>query len=557
VSYFTLSCALRRFASSHGILTATILIGVTVAFGFMAPAHASSLWSGSATPSTPDYPSSTPDELGVKFYSDVSGTVTAIRFYKGVNNTGTHVGHLWDSNGHLLATATFTNESASGWQQVSLATPVQIQANTVYIASYWDPHGNNASDQHYFTSQYNNAPLHAVSGPNGVYNYDASSYPASSYASTNYWVDVAFTPNSDPSPSPSSNASLWTPSATPGTPDYPASIPYELGVKFYSDVAGAISAIRFYKGVNNTGAHVAHLWDSNGKLLSTATFTNETASGWQQVNLPAPVQIQANTVYIASYWDPNGNNASQQNYFTSQYNNPPLHAVAGSNGVYNYNASAYPAGSYASTNYWVDVVFTPATSSGSGGGGSGTMLLSGSPTNLSFGDVTLGAKSTLPFVITNTGSESVTISQATAGGAGFSIAGPSLPLTLTAGQNTSFSISFTPAAAGSVTGAVSVVSNATNSPTASSLTATGANKHSVTLSWAPSTSQNITGYNVYRGSASGGPYSKINSSPVGITTYTDGSVQAAQTYYYVATAVDSAGVESAYSNQVLAAVPSP
>ena len=62
--------------------------------------------------------------LGVKFQSDVAGYITGIRFYKGPSNTGTHVGHLWTASGALLATATFTNETASGWQQVNFANPV-------------------------------------------------------------------------------------------------------------------------------------------------------------------------------------------------------------------------------------------------------------------------------------------------------------------------------------------------------------------------------------------------------------------------------------------------
>jgi hypothetical protein len=319
---------------------------------------ADSLFSASATPGTPDYPASVPYELGVKFYSDVAGTITGVRFYKGVNNTGTHVGHLWTSSGTLLASATFANETASGWQQVSFSQPVAIAANTVYVASYWDPNGNNASDGNYFASQHNNAPLHAVAGQNGVYNWNASAFPTSSSGSTNYWVDVVFNPTT----TAVTGDSLFSASATPGTADYPASVPYELGVKFYSDVAGTIAGVRFYKGVNNTGTHVGHLWTSSGKLLAGATFANETASGWQQVNFSQPVAIAANTVYVASYWDPKGNNASDGNYFASQYNNAPLHAVAGQNGVYNWNASAFPTGSSASTNYWVDVIFVPSAS---------------------------------------------------------------------------------------------------------------------------------------------------------------------------------------------------
>ena len=134
-----------------------------------------------------------------------------------------------------------------------------------------------------------------------------------------------------------------------------------------------------------------------------------------------------------------------------------------------------------------------------------TQALSASPSTLSFGNVTVGSSSDLPVVVTDTGSSSVTISQATTTGAGFSVTGPALPLILAAGQNTSFSVTFHPASTGSVTGGISVISNATNSPTGASLSATGVNQHSVTLSWAASASPNITGYNVYRGTVSGDP----------------------------------------------------
>jgi hypothetical protein len=66
----------------------------------------------------------------VKFRADSNGFVTGLRFYKGPQNTGSHVGHLWTSTGTLLASVTFTGESASGWQQVTLPTPVAVTANT-------------------------------------------------------------------------------------------------------------------------------------------------------------------------------------------------------------------------------------------------------------------------------------------------------------------------------------------------------------------------------------------------------------------------------------------
>ncbi|MGH9445790.1 MAG: choice-of-anchor D domain-containing protein [Terriglobia bacterium] len=179
------------------------------------------------------------------------------------------------------------------------------------------------------------------------------------------------------------------------------------------------------------------------------------------------------------------------------------------------------------------------------------------PVSLSFGAVTMGSSSTLPVVVTNTGGASITISQATTAGAGFSITGPALPLTLAAGGDASFTVTFDPTAAGSAAGDLSIVSNAANSPTTTSFSATGVNKHSVTLTWASSTSPGVTSYNAYRGTTSGGPYAKLNSSPIASTTYTDSAVEAGQTYYYVTTAVNSQGVESADSNQATVVVPFP
>lgn len=81
--------------------------------------------------------------------------------------------------------------------------------------------------------------------------------------------------------------------------------------------------------------------------------------------------------------------------------------------------------------------------------------------------------------------------------------------------------------------------------------------HSATLNWTASTSSNVVGYNIYRGTASGGPYTKLTSSPTALTSYTDNNVVSGQTYYYVATAVDSSSNESGYSNQSQAVIPTP
>ena len=86
-------------------------------------------------------------EVGVKFKTDTFGVATGIRFYKASTNTGTHVGNLWTSSGQLLASATFTGESASGWQQVNFAQPVLLNPNTTYIASYFAPKGHYSQDE--------------------------------------------------------------------------------------------------------------------------------------------------------------------------------------------------------------------------------------------------------------------------------------------------------------------------------------------------------------------------------------------------------------------------
>ena len=121
-----------------------------------------------------------------------------MRFYKGFSNTGTHTANLWDSSGTPLATATFNNETASGWQQVYFATPVEIIPGTTYVASYHTS-GNYSADPELFSSAVTNGPLtapsSASSGGNGVFSYGSSSlFPTNSFNSTSYGVDVLFRP---------------------------------------------------------------------------------------------------------------------------------------------------------------------------------------------------------------------------------------------------------------------------------------------------------------------------------------------------------------------------
>jgi hypothetical protein len=180
-----------------------------------------------------------------------------------------------------------------------------------------------------------------------------------------------------------------------------------------------------------------------------------------------------------------------------------------------------------------------------------------STTNVAFGGVPVGSSSTQTVILTNTGNNNVTLYQVNVSGVSFSTSGITTPLTLSAGQSTALTIVFAPVSAGSVTGSITVVSDAMNSPATIALSGTSLQptSHQVALTWNPSTSV-VVGYNVYRSTQSGGPYTELNSSPVLVDTYTDKTVLASQTYFYVLTAVDAGGVESGFSNEVQATVPS-
>ncbi len=121
------------------------------------------------------------------------GILLPCAIYKGAGDTDTHVGHLWASTGGSpLATVTFTDETASGWQEMALPTPVQINANTTYIVSiYSSPMGYFAITPGGLTNAVDNPPLHAlatgVDGPNGVYQYGGG-FPTGATMPTTGWM---------------------------------------------------------------------------------------------------------------------------------------------------------------------------------------------------------------------------------------------------------------------------------------------------------------------------------------------------------------------------------
>ncbi len=448
-------------ANQYAPSTGTLAGGQTVN---QATAVTYTIFTSSATPLNVSQFAGGPVEVGVKFESSEPGYIQGIRFYKGPSNTGTHVGYLWSATGALLESAIFTNETDSGWQQVSFPDPVAITASTPYVASYLSPTGYVAYTANGFGSAVTNGPLTAprssTQTPNGVYLLGTTgAFPNSTHQTGNYWVDVAFvaalhtTPTSEAagvsptapditatfssavqsgtisftvqgpgnsivtgssSYNSATDTSSWAPSSplasattywatvnatgsgmtgpyswsfttaastaidtiftslqTPVNTSQNAGTALEVGVEFESSQPGYIQGIRFYKGTSNTGTHVGYLWSaSNQTLLESATFTNETASGWQQVSFPDPVAITANTPYVASYLSPTGYVAYTPNGFGSAVTNAPLSAPHSSaqspNGVYLLGTSGlYPNSTHQTGNYWVDVEFTPSASGGS------------------------------------------------------------------------------------------------------------------------------------------------------------------------------------------------
>ena len=181
------------------------------------------------------------------------------------------------------------------------------------------------------------------------------------------------------------------------------------------------------------------------------------------------------------------------------------------------------------------------------------------PSKLNFGGVALGASKTLTGTL-SAGSTDVVVASASWNGQGYSVSGIDFPVTVPANTSISYKVSFAPQASGSISGGIIFVSDAPNSPATQTFTGSGGAvsqvvHHSVDLS-CDLGSAGIDCYNVYRGKVSGGPYTKLNSTALATSSYTDATVKSGTTYYYVATSVD-AGVESAYSEEVVAAIPSP
>jgi hypothetical protein len=273
--------------------------------------------------------------------------------------------------------------------------------------------------------------------------------------------------------------------------------------------------------VGSTNSQTIQIGNTGTSVL-TITQASVAGTGFSTTGLTLPVSI----------------NPGQSTTFNAQYQ--PATAGAGSGSITLVSNAAN----------------SPTVLSLTGTGVAATQTLSFSTNTVSFGNVDTGTSSTQWVTVTDSGNSNVLISKIAASGAGYSLNGASVPVTLTPSQKLTFSVIFSPTVAGSVSGSVTIASNAAGSPGTISLSGSGVLSvpHTVNLAWTPSTST-VSDYNVYRSTTSGTGYTKLSGSPVSVVSYTDSSVVNGTTYYYVTTAVDSSGTESGYSNEAVAVIP--
>lgn len=204
-------------------------------------------------------------------------------------------------------------------------------------------------------------PASAEVNGNGVFRYGpGGGFPNSTYQDASYWVDVRF----EVTPPPTGPQSIFGQIVPPNTATQDTSS-VELGVKFTSDVAGTISAIRFYRAIPESAGFRVSLWSASGSLLRQANAVEVPfpTPGWQTIDLFPPVAIEPGITYVASYFALHGGYSYQHQGLATPVSSGSLTALGdgtfGGNGVYRYApSSTFPDSSYLASNYFVDVVFT-------------------------------------------------------------------------------------------------------------------------------------------------------------------------------------------------------
>ncbi len=197
---FTPTAALARGVTFTVSVTGTDVAGnvlgtSTWSFTTMQPSAVAgvcpcSLWDDTAVPAIINVADGARVELGVRFSVDRPTLATGVRFFKGSNNPGPHVGTLWSAAGTVLAQATFTAESTTGWQTASFSAPVTLSTGTAYVVSYLAPSGGYSATVNGLSANIDASPVHAAAG-SALYTYGGG-FPTNA-SSANYWVDPVVT----------------------------------------------------------------------------------------------------------------------------------------------------------------------------------------------------------------------------------------------------------------------------------------------------------------------------------------------------------------------------
>jgi Domain of unknown function (DUF4082) len=492
--------------------------------------------------------------LGVRVFSDVPGRVLGCSFYKGPTNIGVHVVSLWDSTGKLLATQTASNETASGKQLVLFSAPVQIAAYQTFTCGYLAPQGHFAFDLNYFLLQKNAPPLHMpVNAGVYVYGAQADKFPAGVYLAANYWVDVRFAPTTGSSTwitgtkisASDSTANVTWNSAVPSDSQVEYGVTASYGsttaltaaqVTAHSVVVGGLSAgtnyhVRVRSRDSDAGLVIGP--DSTFATIATvlpvsisASPLNATVSSGQNQQFIATV---SNTSNLGVSWRTTAGTINSAGSFTAP-------TVSSATSV------TVTATSQADTSKSVSATVTVHPTNA---------LFTVNPVSLSFAGQ-VGAAGPTP----------ANVSITNAGGAALTFTGTSDQswLLLSAGSGTTPStLGVTPSIAGlkagNYTGHIALVGGGVTKTVTVAMTITSPPiQHQVALSWKASSNAHVVSYSVYRSNISGSSYA-LSASAIGGVTFSDQSVQPATTNYYVVTAVDDQGRESAYSSQVSAVIP--
>jgi hypothetical protein len=255
---------------------------------------------GAATPAAPAASDGAAVELGTAFTPAQDGYVTAVRFFKGAGNGGTHTGSLWNAAGDRLATVTFTNETATGWQTATFSEPVPVDGGSTYVASYLAPQGHYAADAGYFAQTRTAGPLTAPADA-GRYVY-GDGFPRYTYGSTNYWVDAVF-----------ADGPPRVAQATPAAGDLAVPVTSTVTARLASAPVDAQPTITLTQGVSPVDGASAYdaatrtvtftpsaALPHGATITASVTLAGATLSTWSFTTEPVPVTTGFQTIWSAS-----------------------------------------------------------------------------------------------------------------------------------------------------------------------------------------------------------------------------------------------------------------